>query len=70
MALPSLMQHLNLMEELGLVSSTKIGRVRTYELTPQRLNYAEDWLASQRTLWTTRLDQLDRFLITLKDQQP
>jgi len=59
MALPSFVEHLRVLEECGLVRSQKAGRVRTYQLAPQRLRLAEDWLARQRTLWERRLDQLD-----------
>jgi len=69
MALPSFVQHLRVLETSGLVSSTKTGRVRTYQLAPERLKQAEDWLAQQRTLWERRLDQLDDYLIRLKEQR-
>src|SRR5688572_67401 len=62
MALPSFVQHLQVLEGCGLVSSQKTGRVRIYQLTPDRLRHAEDWLASRRVLWERRLDQLDRYL--------
>lgn len=62
MALPSFLQHLRLLEEAGLVRSTKAGRVRTCELVPERLAVAEHWLATQRKLWERRLDQLDATL--------
>ena len=62
MALPSFMQHLKMLEQYGLVKSTKKGRVRTYELRPESFKPAEDWLAAQRSLWETRLDQLDSYL--------
>jgi DNA-binding transcriptional ArsR family regulator len=68
MALPSFVQHLRVLEGCGLVRSRKQGRVRTYELTPERLKFAEDWLAQQRTLWERRLDQLDAYLIELKEK--
>lgn len=48
MALPSFLQHLAVLEECGLVRSSKEGRVRTYQLAPKRLQAAEDWLAKQR----------------------
>jgi DNA-binding transcriptional ArsR family regulator len=67
MALPSFVQHLRVLEESGLVSSRKTGRVRTYHLVPDRLRQAEDWLAGQRSLWERRLDQLDEYLIALKE---
>jgi DNA-binding transcriptional ArsR family regulator len=67
MALPSFLQHLRMLETAGLVQSEKVGRVRTYRLVPERLKLAEDWLARQRRLWETRLDQLDDLLKTLKE---
>jgi DNA-binding transcriptional ArsR family regulator len=62
MALPSFAQHLSVLERCGLVRSHKRGRVRTFRLESKRLREAEDWLNTQRTHWTQRLDQLDRFL--------
>lgn len=69
MALPSFVQHLRVLEHCGLVDSTKQGRVRTYRLAPSRLMLAEDWLLRQRSLWERRLDQLDEYLLQLKEQQ-
>ncbi|AMV17996.1 ArsR/SmtB family transcription factor [Planctomyces sp. SH-PL14] len=69
MALPSFVQHLRILEGCGLVSSTKSGRVRTYRLDPARLQVAEDWLARQRALWERRLDQLDSYLLKLKEKR-
>ena len=68
MALPSFLQHLKILESHGLVRSGKAGRVRTYQLVPTRMREAEDWLAKQRTLWNTRLDQLDSYLLELKEK--
>lgn len=68
MALPSFVQHLSVLESCGLVRSKKIGRVRTYRLAPQRLKLVEHWLEKQRSLWERRLEQLDVYLITLKEQ--
>jgi DNA-binding transcriptional ArsR family regulator len=75
MALPSFTQHLGVLEDAGLVTSTKSGRVRTYRLDAAGLGIAGGWLAAQRRLWERRLDQLDAFLTTLagagdKEQQP
>jgi DNA-binding transcriptional ArsR family regulator len=67
MALPSFVEHLRLLEGSGLVSSTKRGRVRTYELVPERLSIAGDWLQQQRHTWERRLDQLDSYLQELKE---
>jgi DNA-binding transcriptional ArsR family regulator len=67
MALPSFLAHLKVLEGCGLVRSRKQGRVRTYQLDADRLKLAEDWLGRQRTLWMRRLDQLDAYLLTMKN---
>jgi DNA-binding transcriptional ArsR family regulator len=69
MALPSFIQHLDVLEKCGLVRSHKQGRVRTFQLVPQPLKEAEHWMAKQRALWEQRLNQLDSFLQTLKEEQ-
>jgi DNA-binding transcriptional ArsR family regulator len=68
MALPSFLQHLGVLEGCGLVKSRKLGRVRTYQLTPKPLKMAEGWLHEQRSVWRRRLDQLDSYLEDLKEQ--
>lgn len=67
MALPSFSQHLDVLENSGLVRSRKKGRVRTYQITGKPLQAAESWIAAQRQLWEQRLDQLDDFLKDLKE---
>jgi DNA-binding transcriptional ArsR family regulator len=69
MALPSFVEHLKVLENSGLVRSHKAGRVRTYELVPEQLRVAEDWLARQRSLWERRLDQLDSYLMKMKQEK-
>jgi DNA-binding transcriptional ArsR family regulator len=66
MALPSVLQHLDVLEDCGLVRSEKSGRVRTYRITPAPLRAAEKWMSAQRALWERRLDQLDEYLIGLE----
>lgn len=68
MALPSFLQHLEVLQNCELIRSSKTGRVRTYELAPHALKAAEDWMAKQRIVWNQRLDQLDNFLNELKEQ--
>lgn len=68
MALPSFLQHLNLLEETGLVRSQKVGRVRTYELNPPIAGLAEDWLTEVRNRWNARLDRLDAFLLDMNQE--
>ncbi|MBW3663419.1 MAG: metalloregulator ArsR/SmtB family transcription factor [Actinobacteria bacterium] len=66
MALPSFLQHLGVLEDSGLVTSHKHGRVRTYWLVAEPLRAAESWLSEQRELWERRLDQLDEHLHRMK----
>ena len=68
MALPSLMQHLRVLESSGLVRSTKSGRVRTYHLVPRRLQVAEHWLAAQRDVWERRMDRFERYANDMDEQ--
>lgn len=70
MALPSFLQHLDVLQRSGLVQSQKVGRVRTWSLKPQRLAEAEHWLATQRRVWSRRLDQLDALLANPDDPPP
>lgn len=70
MALPSFLQHLAVLENCGLVSSRKSGRVRTYQISPEPLAAAEGWMAEQRAVWERRLDQLDHYLETLNLEDP
>ena len=62
MSLPSVMQHLQVLQDCGLVSTQKIGRVRTCSIEPAGLRVAEGWLTEQRTLWERHLDRLGEFL--------
>ncbi|EJN03060.1 metalloregulator ArsR/SmtB family transcription factor [Phyllobacterium sp. YR531] len=68
MALPSFVEHLRVLEGSGLVSSQKTGRVRTYRISTEPMKLAENWLSKQRTLWERRLDQLDEYMLTLKEE--
>lgn len=69
MALPSFVQHLDVLQQAGLLSSRKDGRVRTYRLTPRPLRAVDDWMASQRRLWEHRLDQFDDYVRTMKQTE-
>jgi len=69
MALPSFAQHLTVLEECGVVRSHKEGRVRRYQLIPQPLAAAEDWMVAQRTIWAQRLDQLEEYVEQLKAEE-
>lgn len=58
MTLPSVVQHLQVLEASGLVRSEKRGRVRTCRIAPESLRAAEHWLAEQRAVWEGRVDRL------------
>lgn len=62
MKLPSVMQHLEMLEASGLVRSEKVGRVRTCRLEPKALKTIEDWAAQRRAQWERRYDRLAQFL--------
>jgi DNA-binding transcriptional ArsR family regulator len=69
MKLPSFVQHLTLLERSGLVKSKKQGRVRTYEIAPERFQVAEGWLSERRQLWESRFDRLDDYVNQLKEKE-
>jgi DNA-binding transcriptional ArsR family regulator len=69
MKLPSFVQHLSVLEQSRLVKSKKRGRVRTYEIAPERFKVAEDWLAARRRLWEARLDRFDQYVKHLKEKE-
>lgn len=58
MGLPSFMKHLRVLEDDGLISSEKVGRVRTCRINAEKLAAAESWLSEQRALWQARTDRL------------
>jgi DNA-binding transcriptional ArsR family regulator len=69
MSLPAVLQHLRVLEESGLVSSAKAGRVRTCRLQPAALRAAEQWIADRRAGWVSRLERLDSFLNDEEEEQ-
>lgn len=68
-SLPAVMQHLQLLEASGLVTSVKQGRVRTCRIEPRALAAAEGWIAEQRALWEGRTDRLEDFLKAMKGEE-
>ena len=69
MKLPSFVQHLAVLEQTRLVKSKKRGRVRTYEIAPERFKVVEDWLTARRQLWEARLDRFDHYVKQLKEKE-
>jgi DNA-binding transcriptional ArsR family regulator len=69
MQLPSFVQHLGVLERSRLIKSRKKGRVRTYEIAPERLKVAETWLSERRQEWESRFDRFDQYVKQLKDKE-
>ena len=67
--IPSFVQHLSVLEQSRLVRSKKRGRVRTYEIAPERFKIVEDWLTARRQLWEARLDRFDHYVKQLKEKE-
>ncbi|TDR31048.1 ArsR family transcriptional regulator [Aquamicrobium defluvii] len=59
--LPTVMRHLSVLEEAGLIASSKDGRVRTCAIVPEALEPIRTWLDEQRAIWKARLDRLEAF---------
>jgi DNA-binding transcriptional ArsR family regulator len=62
MTLAAVVQHLQILEESGLIHTEKLGRVRTCAIEPGGLSVAEKWIEDRRTLWERRLDRLGDLL--------
>jgi len=61
-SLAAVVQHLQVLEESGIVDTEKIGRVRTCRIRTQGLSVAEQWLDGCRKMWERRLDRLGELL--------
>jgi DNA-binding transcriptional ArsR family regulator len=68
--LAAIVQHLQVLEESGVVQSEKVGRVRTCRLDPDGLRLAERWIAERRSLWERRLDRLGDLLAEAEQPKP
>ncbi len=67
--LPTVMRHLSVLEDAGLIATSKDGRVRTCALVPDALTAPRTWLDDQRALWEARLDRLDDYVMTLMKER-
>lgn len=67
MTMSAVVQHLAVLEESGLVTSQKVGRVRTCQMQVGALSRAEEWINQQRAEWERRLDRLAEYLKETKD---
>ncbi len=62
MSLPAVMKHLRVLEDAGLVSQEKTGRIRRCRLAVQPLKQASEWLSFYRSFWESQLNALERYL--------
>jgi DNA-binding transcriptional ArsR family regulator len=69
MTLTGMKKHVSVLEQAGLVTTEKVGRVRTCRLGPARLEDEAAWLERHRQLWDARFDALDRVVSELKRKE-
>jgi len=62
MSLPAVLQHLQVLEQSGLVKTEKVGRVRTCKVETKALRSVEQWITARRTAWEDRFDRLGVYL--------
>jgi DNA-binding transcriptional ArsR family regulator len=65
MALPSFVKHISVLEKSRLISTRKLGRVRTCSLERENLVAAQHWFEELRSQWVSRYDNLDNLLAKL-----
>jgi DNA-binding transcriptional ArsR family regulator len=68
MSLPAVVQHIQVLQVSGLVSSEKVGRVRTCRIEPAALRPAERWISARRSSLERRLDRLGEYLAEGNDE--
>ena len=69
MTLAGMMKHVGVLEQAGLVTTEKVGRVRTCTLGTRRLEEETAWLERYRQLWDSRFDELDKVVEELKQKE-
>jgi DNA-binding transcriptional ArsR family regulator len=69
MTLTGIKKHVGVLEEAGLVTTQKVGRVRTCKLGPRRLEEETAWIERHRQLWDARFDELDKVVEELKRKE-
>jgi DNA-binding transcriptional ArsR family regulator len=65
MTLTGMRKHVGVLEQAGLVTTQKVGRVRTCMLGPRRLEEEREWIERYRRLWDARFDELDKVVESL-----
>ncbi|HET6341059.1 MAG TPA: metalloregulator ArsR/SmtB family transcription factor [Gemmatimonadota bacterium] len=69
MTLTGIKKHVGVLEQAGLVTTEKIGRVRTCRLGLRRLEEEAAWIERYRRLWDVRFNELDRIVDELKREK-
>jgi DNA-binding transcriptional ArsR family regulator len=69
MTLTGMKKHVGVLELTGLVTTEKVGRVRTCKLGPRRLDEETAWIERYRQLWASRFDELDKIVEELKQKE-
>jgi DNA-binding transcriptional ArsR family regulator len=69
MTLTGMKKHVDVLEQAGLVTTEKVGRVRTCKLGPHRLEEEAAWIEKYRQLWAARFDELDAVVEELKRKE-
>jgi len=69
MTLTGMKKHVGVLEEAGLVTTEKVGRVRSCKLGPRRLEEETAWLEKYRQLWDARFDELEKIVDELKRKE-
>ncbi|NII55019.1 metalloregulator ArsR/SmtB family transcription factor [Luteibacter sp. SG786] len=69
MTLTGMKKHIGVLEQAGLVTTEKVGRVRTCKLGPRRLEEEAAWIERHRQLWSARFDALDEIVEHLKRKE-
>lgn len=69
MTLTGMKKHVGVLELAGLVTTEKVGRVRTCTIGPSRLEEEMEWIMRYQELWDARFDALDRVLVELKAKE-
>jgi DNA-binding transcriptional ArsR family regulator len=67
--LPTVMRHLSVLEEAGLIATAKDGRVRSCAVVPEALAPVRTWLDDQHAIWESRLDRLDDYVMRLMKER-
>ncbi|ODU75088.1 MAG: transcriptional regulator [Rhodanobacter sp. 68-29] len=69
MTLTGMRKHVSILEQAGLVTTQKVGRVRTCTLGLRRLEEEAAWIEQHRQLWNARFDALDELVEHLKRKE-